>query len=902
MSPQRFALAPTILVLVLAILGQPAASQPGEKGQDYSPIVPVERSDEELLILQMRFGRYILSDGIIGYIHRGGVLLSLDEVARALEFPITVDLGAGQATGWFLNKNRRFSLDVARREIVVEGRADSFDPSLVELHSDGIYVDATLFGRWFPIDIEFDLARLIINVTSREPLPIEQRLEREKARARLKRGGAARPVYPRVVAPYRFLGWPFIDANSNFNYRGGVLEGREAQYSGLISGDLCYMSSVLFVAGDDDSLTDARLTLGRSDPDGNLLGPFHARSLNFGDIFSPQIPLISRSRAGRGAEISNFPLSRASEFDRTILRGELPLNWEVELYRNEVLLDFHLPRADGRYEFIDVPLLYGLNVLRLVFYGPQGQKREEVQRILVGPGLVRPGKLYYRLAANQQDKYLFRVREPVWEDELEGKGRFFAEYELGIGRAFSVSGGGASLPFEEGRRHYASLGLRTAILGAFARLDVSQEYRGGTALQLATQVNFLGHNLFVEHGRFFDFASEWIREERDPVESLTRLRLDGVIPLWPLPRMPFSVTGDLERRESGRTRTNVLNRLSMFLLGISVSNTLNVSQSSGGGAETTTRVDGSLLVSGRLKRLSLRAQLNYEPPPDHRFISVALTGGYEIPQNFLLRLTANRQLLDDRRVSYSVGLNRAFDAFLFGVDGRYEDDENFTVRLSISFSFGWQPHSKRLLFQSRKMGKNGAASVRVFLDKNQNGRFDAGDRPLPGVRLRHRGRAVKETDANGVVFIPDLSSYRPTDITIDVGSLEDPYWIPTSEGVTVIPRPGKSVLLEFPIIATGEVDGMVYLRRGTSINGVSNVELQLVNTKGKIVQQVKTAYDGFYLFTLVPPGRYTVRVSPDQVKRLNLAQPPDREAVIEGNGNIVGGVDFTIERAEEGGK
>ncbi len=898
MSPQRFALAPTILVLVLAILGQPAASQPGEKGQDYSPIVPVVRSDEELLILQMRFGRYILSDGIIGYIHRGGVLLSLDEVTRALEFPITVDLGAGQATGWFLSENRRFSLDVARGEVVVAGRADSFDPSLVEVHSDGIYVDATLFGHWFPIDIEFDLARLIINVTSREPLPIERRLEREKAQARLGRGGAERPVYPRVVAPYGFWDWPFIDANSNFDYRGGVAEGHETRYSGLISGDLCYLSSVLFVAGNDDSLTDVRFTLGRTDPDGTLLGPLHARSLSFGDIFTPQIPLISLSRAGRGAEISNFPLSRASEFDRTTLRGELPLNWEVELYRNEVLLDVCLPRADGRYEFIDVPLLYGHNILRLIFYGPQGQKREEVQRILVGAGLVRPGRLYYRLAANQQDKYLFRVREPVWEDELEGEGRFIAEYELGIGRAFSVSGGGASLPFAEGRRHYANLGLRTAILGAFAHLDVSQQYRGGTAMQLATQVNILGHNLFVEHGRFFDFVSERMREESDPVESLSRLRLNGVIPLWPLPRIPFSVTGDLERRESGRTRANVSNRLSMFLLGISVSNTLNGSQSRGGGTETTIRVNGSLLVSGRLKRLSLRAQLSYEPPPDHRFISVAVTGDYKIPRNFSLRLTANHQLLDDRRVNYSVGLNRAFDAFLFGVDGRYEDDENFAVRLSISFSLGWQPHSKRLLLQSRKMGKNGAASVHVFLDQNQNGRFDADDRPLPGVRLRHGGRAVKETDANGVVFIPDLSSYRPTDITIDVGSLEDPYWIPTSEGVTVMPRPGKSVLLEFPIIATGEVDGMVYLRRETSMKGVSNVELQLVNTEDEVVQQVKTAYDGFYLFTLVPPGRYTVRVSPDQVKRLNLAQPPDREVAIEGSGTIAGGVDFTIERAE----
>ena len=108
---------------------------------------------------------------------------------------------------------------------------------------------------------------------------------------------------------------------------------------------------------------------------------------------------------------------------------------------------------------------------------------------------------------------------------------------------------------------------------------------------------------------------------------------------------------------------------------------------------------------------------------------------------------------------------------------------------------------------------------------------------------------------------------------------------------------GKSILLEFPVIATGEVDGMVYLRRGTSVVGLSNVELQLVNTEGEVVQQTKTAFDGFYLFTYVRPGRYFVRISPDQIERLKLVKPPDQEVVIGGGGTIVSGVDLTIERA-----
>jgi hypothetical protein len=70
--------------------------------------------------------------------------------------------------------------------------------------------------------------------------------------------------------------------------------------------------------------------------------------------------------------VSSFPLQLQSQFDRQSFRGELPPGWEVELYRGAELLAYAQSRADGLYEFLDVPLLFGLNVFRLELYGPQG--------------------------------------------------------------------------------------------------------------------------------------------------------------------------------------------------------------------------------------------------------------------------------------------------------------------------------------------------------------------------------------------------------------------------------------------------------------------------------------------------------------------------------------------------
>ncbi|MCQ4051691.1 carboxypeptidase regulatory-like domain-containing protein, partial [Klebsiella pneumoniae] len=111
----------------------------------------------------------------------------------------------------------------------------------------------------------------------------------------------------------------------------------------------------------------------RTDPDATLLGPLKATSVAAGDVSGFSTPLVSQSGVGRGAMITNRPVERRDAFDRTDFRGELPNGWDAELYRNGQLLGFATNRADGRYEFLDVPLLYGQNRFEIVLYGPQGQ-------------------------------------------------------------------------------------------------------------------------------------------------------------------------------------------------------------------------------------------------------------------------------------------------------------------------------------------------------------------------------------------------------------------------------------------------------------------------------------------------------------------------------------------------
>ena len=895
-----------VLVVAVLICGESRARSPGYTGTDPDPpagmITPVTRPDEDLLILQLRFKQFTLKDAFVGYLNDGGLLLPLGEFVRALDFPITVEPESGRANGWFLGENRLFSLDLARHEVIIEGKRTSFSPQLAEAHTEDIFVDARLLTRWFPIDISFDLANLLVIVTSREPLPIEQRLAREKRWEKL-RGRRQResPDYPRADIPYQALTWPFIDTSVEFSFRRDEQGKNEKRirYDTIATGDVLHMNAKLFVSGnDDDRLDQARLTLGRKDPEGGLLGGLGATNFAFGDIFTPDLTVISRSQLGRGAEISSFPLYRSTEFDTITLHGDLLVGWEVELYRNEVLLDFQASRADGLYDFEDVPLLFGFNLLRLKFYGPQGQRREDVRRILVGQKQLPPGENYFRIAVNQQDRRLLTGDTDTTGDGLQGKKRAFVEFEHGLTRNLSLAANASTIPLDDGRRSYAGIGARGVMGPVFGQVDVVRDSVGGWAGTLKLQTGIAGLlNLSGEHSRFSGFESERVKATDSEVQSRSKLRLDGVIPVPLLLRIPYSLTAERNIDRSGRTETKITNRLSAAFNGLSVSNNLAWQRDRADGSKNTT-LTGDLFTGGRYGRLALRSSLSYDLKPVRQLTTSTVTADWLINRESSARFAIQRQLNGDGVTTYTAGLNKLFDWFALGLLGDYSTNHELNARLTLSFSLGREPRTGRWRVGSREIADKGAMSARVFLDENQNGRFDAGDQPIEGVTfIANNRRIATPTGEDGTAFITGLPAHRDTNFTILRRSLEDPYWIPRPEGVTVVVRPGVVGQAEFALVSTGEVDGTVYRRRGTSEREVADVVVQLLDTEGRLVTEVKTAFDGFYLFQFVPPGHYVVRIDPEQMARLKLTASAETAVGIHGDSTVVNGVDFTLETA-----
>ena len=107
-------------------------------------------------------------------------------------------------------------------------------------------------------------------------------------------------------------------------------------------------------------------------------------------------------------------------------------------------------------------------------------------------------------------------------------------------------------------------------------------------------------------------------------------------------------------------------------------------------------------------------------------------------------------------------------------------------------------------------------------------------------------------------MIDSLEPYQPVLIGIDASSLPDPLVQPATPGVVVTPRPGVAVAIELPLASAGDVDGTLVHSGGGSFAGV---ELELVNTEGRVASTTRSDFDGFFLFEGVPYGRYSVRIA-----------------------------------------
>ncbi|MFT5218606.1 MAG: hypothetical protein ACI9LO_001312 [Planctomycetota bacterium] len=864
-----------ILLLTTSFFAN-AQSTTGNDNKNWTP------DSLDLRILELRVKQYTFDDVVAGYQFEDIVLLPLGAISEIID--LAIDVGEQSASGFVINQNRTLFLDIPRNEITLQGVLKKYDPDKVHVLFNDIYVESNLLGDWLNMTFDVDLFAARVWIQSEEPLPFQQQLERDKRIAlAMGRLNQDQVQYPRHVEPYQNWSMPFVDQTFRLSHRKNDQGDSVSnyQYTTYATADLAKLESSLFFSGSDENESDQfRINFGRKDPQGGLLGKLDATEFSFGHMAEPRLALINQpSSLEAGVSASSFPLGRQIEFDRHRFIGELLPDWEVELYRNNALIGYQGEPINGQYDFQDVPLLFGNNHFRLVFYGPQGQIREEENRFDLNQSLTRAGEYYYRVTATNDDA---------------GGSRAILQFDAGMNKRLSATANLASIPLEisgERKQHdYLNLGLRSYWDKFFVTFDTISDLGGGDAYEINLQTRWNSTIFGVTETVLDNFFSEEFGPNEVELSRRSSWRVDSSIPPGLLPRIPIGFEFKRDVFADGGELNSIINRISTNAHGIAISNQLVRQKISGQDATST----GTLQLSGNYSGTRWRGTVNYAIDPHSELSSLALTadpgrfGEYRVT----LGLTHS---LEQGLTEYGVSASKGSGRYNLGYGLRYNSDDEIALDASLSISFGHEPRSRQWFSNARTMAGSGSISARAFLDSNQDSVFNEGDEALPDVGFRLNGgyNSIR-TDDDGVGFLTGLPVHQPLNLTVAPETITDPLWIVAREGIGVVPRPGHTMQLDFPILITGEIDGTVYLAKDGRQFGVGRVIVELLDVDRNIVSTAVTAYDGFYVMSKIPFGQYHLRVSKKQQDELELVSNKVESFSINAQDYFLNGFDFVL--------
>ncbi len=856
-------------------------------------VTPVITYDDEVILavkVAAATGTTGGDDTVIAYGTRGGLYLPLGALARQLDLAISVGDDGNYASGWFLSENRRLTINLREGTAETGGKPVSLAKGDAVAFDGELYVRAERIGDLLPLTVTPDLRDQSITIKTAEPFPFEQRLAREAERARLgnEQSSAANAErrFPREDTPWLPISVPMADVEARAVSDSTL--GERVETDLRLAGDLAWMSAQVFLTHSTrDGLTAAHIELGRVDPDADLLGPLHATAFALGDVATTSLPIGLRGVAGRGGTLTNAPVEAASVFDKVDLRGQLPDGYEVELYRNGVLVGSTRQAINGQYQFLQVPVDYGLNLFRLVFYGPQGQRSEEVRRISVGDGRLAKGQVVYTLGAVQKDENLLGVTAPRFIPGLDyGRWRASAQLAYGVtsGVTAVVSGGWFDSDF--GDRWLASAGLRTGLGGLAAKLDFAMQDgatplggigKAGRAIEAGLGGRVLGASFTLTHAEYRgDFLDEVRVFDGQPLRRVTELDANATLRPWGEGGLSIPLYARARRIEyaTGEVQTTASLRGSARLAGVLASNTLEYSRyepGSGVRGGTVNQLIGTFDLSTlNGSRTQLRASTSYTVLPDPRIEAVSLEVDRSLDDRTLVRASV-AQTFQRSDTQFGLSAERRFRRFTLAFDGTYGlRNKVHAVALRLGFGFGRDPLTDRVYVAPPGQALSGAVALRAYEDIDGDGRFDAGDKVLPAVAFGS-GTGTGETDGAGVVLLTGLPAGTRASVQVDPTTLPDIALAPVTRGIELVPRPGRVHRTDFAVVAMGEIEGSAYFEGAGRSRGVSGLQLRLLDAAGKVAANARTEADGFYLFEQVRPGHYTVAIDPDQAARLKIA-------------------------------
>lgn len=872
--------------------------------------------DGATLLLRPRSQRVMFVDDIYALKKNDDVYVVLEDVINILEFAVDFRNDGNSAEGWFLREDWNFSFD--RETGKVNARDVEHDINPDDLYDDGglLFVRGDALAKWLGIEFEYDVSQQFLDITSPYPLPAVSRLMREKRAGRnTKNPERNKAQLPRQEHDRRLFKINTADVTIGQNYQRNTNgKGTSTQTLNVAAeGEVLKHGAYVLVNADStNNLNSVVSRLSQQSENNDLLGPLKARAYSVGDINVTNIPLTGNVTQDLGFRFDNLPLDNV-DFSVTDIQGDAIPGWDIELYRNDILVETQRIDQNGRYLFDDIRLFLGNNTFELFFYGPQGEIRKEEISIPVSSEILNAQNNTYEVSVSLEETQTFQKQ--VANDIDRETPHIAARYNRTIGDGNLGYVGFRSREIEGDRRSYLSTGVSSIIGNTFVDTNFAVDNDTNMSGEIIARRNIADWDLSL---RAQANSDEFIiNNTEDPevlnVSANAQRRFTNFFGLR------GNVLANAVYRETANGASNETANfgISNNLFGASFSNRLRYQKNTT--AEDNTdfstvglenfispnrgdeRLDHTFSVRKNIGKTFLRFGTTYGIKPEKELDRIVAQANYLHSSDFSTDVTLERQVqseLDTLRIN----ANYTNDKFRTSPFIRYDSDRQLLAGVNVNFNISDTPSSILPTITNRRLTNRGMISAFVFHDKNGNLTFDDGDEPIEDaiVESLNFGRKAK-TDKKGYGLLKEMGTTKATDVVLDRNSLPDPFMIPGTKGKSVFPRAGSMIEMDFPVHMSGEVEGnTLYRDDDNTLKPLPFVQLELLSLDNPEREPITTrsGNDGFHLSFLVPPGRYLVVSQGKESGKGSFGNPLPQIADIGYEGTIV--KDVNIEMVEAG--
>ncbi|MDO9184563.1 MAG: SPOR domain-containing protein [Bacteroidia bacterium] len=779
--------------------------------------------------------------------------------------------GFDVVSGFFIDPNYTYQIDRVNNLIIYRGKTYSLSPNDFIVTETNLYLKAKYFEQIFGLEAKFNFRTLTISLKSELELPAirEMRLEQmhsnfDRLRGHMKADTTIARTYP--LLHFGAADW-YINSNQQMN--GKTNTRLNLGLGAIVAGG--EFNSLLLYNANQPFLEKQQYYLWRYANNDNkivrqvLAGKIATQSIS--SVFNPVI----------GLQITNARTLNRKSFGSYTLSNYTKPNWTVELYVNNILIDYVKADASGFFTF-DVPLIYGSTDVTLRYYGPWGEELTSKQSFNIPFNFLPPKELEYKVSSG------------IIEDNknsLLGQARV----NYGLTRFVTIGGGleyNSSITTTKRFSFFNTsirLGSNMLFSGEFVdgvRYKGLLSYHMPSDLQLELYYSKYNPGQQVIKLNYTEERRMMISKPFKllTIPGLSRFTLSQNLIQHPNTDLPptkytipeFSLSGASHRISMNITTTAfIINKINSSIFSdVSLSTTLP------GGVLFTPQIR----FDYKLNKISI---VKYSFEKSFKKYGV-INASYQ--HNLINNLTL-----------YQIGFRYDFSYARVGFTA-FQSNNNTSLSEFASGSLIYQPQLNYTdINVNTNVGRGGLIFL-PFLDINNDGKKNTNEPKVSGLNIMMSGGGIQKISKDTTIVISGLEPYTDCFVELDANNFENMAWRIKNPKMNIAIEPNKLKLIEIPISIVGEAAGTVYIKKKQEETGLGRILVCFYSQDSVLINKTLTESDGYFSFLGLLPGSYYAKIDREQMTKLQMTSSPSSIpfSIKSGiDGDVVDGLKFSLQ-------